>query len=413
MLNQFKKSNIKKYHILVLTILSTGLYTQDIESQYSIELNSNLSNQWWSVYNNYGLKNSKVKLTYDGDYQNEKVQYNITLSAFRDRVYIGESFINSRLTKNTYFKIGKYYRDFSSYLNNNLSSGSMLISHNAEPMPKIGFLSSYNYKNLDFNFGISHAAFEKSEIYTKAPMLHEKFVYLNYIKNDYEFGVGIVHEAMWGGGTAEQGNFSQSLSDFFKVFISADDKSETLGENSHYNALGNHLGIWDFYYIKNIKDKKIQFYYQHFFEDTSGLRFANRFDGLWGVELSNYIKNTNILFELLNTENQDRNPPYVNEKYYNHYQYEEGWSYKGYGLGNPFINYLNTNPSKIFHFGISSNQLESYNYKFLLSKKINTSDDLKYKLVIEKAINQFLLKIFIVGEQNMSNSIGVNLSYSL
>jgi hypothetical protein len=83
------------------------------------------------------------------------------------------------------------------------------------------------------------------------------------------------------------GKFPSSFNDFWKVFISAD--GEKLEGQPHANALGNHLGIWDFYYSKKNKSNIFKFYYQHFFEDTSGLRFQNRFDGLWGFEYNRFI----------------------------------------------------------------------------------------------------------------------------
>ena len=414
MLSRFKNNSILKYRILLLIMLFAKLHSQDFNNQFNFELTPNISNQWWSQYNNYGQELSEIQFNYKTSYSHKNVNFSLKVFASKDKIYIGESFYKSKLFKNTHVKAGKYYKDFSSYLNEALSSGSLLISNNAEPMPKIGLLGSYKLKktqNLGFNFGISHGFFASSEIYKTAPMLHEKFIYLNYSKNKNELGIGFVHEAMWGGGTEEYGNFPHSFKDFLKVFISAD--GPFLEGDPHANALGNHLGIWDFYYKKNIDDKILKVYYQHFFEDTSGLRFANRFDGLFGIELSNYIKNTNILFEYLNTKNQDRDPPYVNDAYYNHYQYEEGWSYKGYTLGNPFINHLNTNPSQVFHIGIGSNQVEKYNYKFLLSRKINTSDHIQYQLVFGKMINQLSVEIFIVGEEDRSNNLGIKFSYNL
>ena len=111
--------------------------------------------------------------------------------------------------------------------------------------------------------------------------------------------------------------------------------------------------------------------------------------------------------------NQDSNPPYVNENYYNHYQYQEGWSYKGYSIGNPFIHFLENNPSKVFHLGISSNDVNNYTYKLLLSRKIESADLIKYQVSIGKMINQWLIGVVVVGEQNKSNNISVKFSYDL
>lgn len=411
MSSQLKKNNIKNYYILLLAILFTIPYSQDFENSYNLELNTNFSKQWWSQYNNYGQKPSKINFRYNGKYQKNKTNYYFSVFASKGRVNISESFIKTQLFNSTYLKVGRYYRDFSLYLNDSLSSGSMLISNNAEPMPKLGILSSYNYKDIDFTFGIAHGSFQKSEIFIKAPMLHEKFIYLNSTSNDYEFGIGIVHEAMWGGSTEDFGDFPDSFKDFLKVFISED--GPLIEGEPHANALGNHLGIWDFYYKRKRNNKELKLYYQHFFEDTSGLRFSNRFDGLWGIEFSDYITNTNILLEYLNTENQDRDPPYVNENYYNHYQYQSGWSYKGYTLGNPYINHLDNNPSKVLHLGVMKNHPNQYSYKLLVSRRIHKSDSFKYEASISKAANQFLIEAILRGEEGQSLDLGIKISYQL
>ena len=44
------------------------------------------------------------------------------------------------------------------------------------------------------------------------------------------------------------GNQPSAFKDFLKIIISADGHDEG---GSHVNALGNHLGIWDFYYQIN------------------------------------------------------------------------------------------------------------------------------------------------------------------
>ena len=146
MLNLFKGNSIFKYYIILFIILSSKLYSQDISNKYNLQLNYDPSNQWWSQYNNYGQKRSKIYFNYDGTFKYDNLNLNINIFALGDKIYLGESFIQSKLFNNTYLKAGKYYRDFSSYLNEFITSGSMLISNNAEPMPKIGITSSYELK---------------------------------------------------------------------------------------------------------------------------------------------------------------------------------------------------------------------------------------------------------------------------
>ena len=59
MLNQFKKSNIFKYKTLLLISLISIIQAQEIsKNKYSLVLAPNASNQWWSTYNQEGVKPS-------------------------------------------------------------------------------------------------------------------------------------------------------------------------------------------------------------------------------------------------------------------------------------------------------------------------------------------------------------------
>ena len=285
----------------------------------------------------------------------------------------------------------------------------MLIGKNALPIPKIGLLGEYQIKKNDkfkFTYGLAHSVLNENDVYNESPFIHEKFLYLIKKDNNNEYGFGFVHEAMWGGGTYLNGKFPSSFNDYLKVFISAD--GEKLEGQPHANALGNHLGIWDFYYSKKNKSNIFKLYYQHFFEDTSGLRFQNRFDGLWGFEYNNLSSKLNYVLEYIDTSNQDRDPPYVNENYYNHFEYKLGWSYKDYVIGNPFINNI---PSKIIHSGISMDAINNYKFKILLSKRIDTNDSLKYLLSVGKVFQNFTTLIFINGSK--SKNVGLRINYDI
>jgi len=412
MLSRFKRNSIHSYSILLFSILLNALLSQDIKNKLSFQSNSNISKQWWAINNSNGLKPSKVNFSFTSNYQKKKFGYTIKILNSGNKAVISESFLKINLQNNNRIKIGKYYRDFSTYLNDELTSGSLLVSHNAEPMQKIGFTTSYNFKkNMKYSldFGIAHGVFDKNKIYKSRPMLHEKFIYLNYVNQNYELGIGFVHEAMWGGETENYGVFPTSFDDFLKILISAD--GVLIDGEPHANALGNHLGIWDFYYKKYTNDKILTMYYQHFFDDTSGLRFANKFDGLWGLEFDNYIKNTTVLVEYLSTINQDNTSDYLIDSYYNHHEYELGWSYKNYTLGNPFINHLDQNPLEVLYLGIVFDDLKKYRYKFLVHRKVHINDSLKYKVVLGTRIKEVLLDIIIMD--GGKSATGIKISYDL
>ena len=396
-----------KLYLIFLLFVSILLPKED--KKISINIYDYDDSEWWSNYNSNGLNftQSNISLSYKNAFDN--YQLLINTHASNEKIIFAESYISFSMKKFYKIKFGRYYRDFSTYLNDELSSGSMLIGKNALPIPKIGLLGEYHIEKknkLKFSYGISHAVLDENDIYNESPFIHEKFLYLIKNENDYEYGFGFVHEAMWAGSTYLNGKFPSSFNDYWKVFISAD--GEKIQGQSHANALGNHLGIWDFYYCKKNKSNILKFYYQHFFEDTSGLRFKNRFDGLWGFEYKDLSSKLNYVLEYIDTSNQDRDPPYVNENYYNHSEYKLGWSYKGYVIGNPFINNF---PSKIIHSGISMDNLNNYKFKILLSKRIDTNDTLKYSFSIGKVFKNFTTLIFINGSK--SKNAGLRIDYDL
>lgn len=388
-------SNLLKINSLyILLIFLSHLFGQVNKTEASFQKNNRELVSFWSKFNQRGLDLSKKNFSVVNETKLKNSTIFLTLYNYDRSIKIGESFLEIYFKRNSKIKIGKFYKDFSFYLNDNLSSGSMLISKNAEPMPKISYLGKYiiDKKSISFNYGISNAFFKKNNFYNKSPMLHEKYIYLGKNSGNRQFGLGLVHEAIWGGSTLSGTSFGKqpsTLRDFFKIMIAADGIDEG---GPHVNSLGNHLGIWDFYYLVNNDNKILKLYYQHFFEDTSGLRFANKYDGLWGIELKNYIKNSTILFEFLSTINQNIDPPYVDDSYYNHGVYRSGWSYKEFTLGNPFISFDKINPSEVLHLALDSNIIEKINFKIIISKVISSKSDFLSTLLIKREIknNQYL-----------------------
>jgi len=421
MLKQLK-NNFQAYVsiVLIISFLSSTLKSQEKNITFIIKKNPNHTNYWWINSNNFGERISDFNLSNRFELKKNNTTYVMDIFAGLndnklENIYLNQSFIKYELSEKTFLRLGKYYRDFSKYMNDELSSGSMLISNNARAMKKIGLVNKKTFeknKKISFDIGIAHALFNKSESYIDAPQLHEKFIYINIKKIDYEYGVGLVHEAMWGGNIKNIGRQPDKFKDFLKVFIASD--GDFVEGKAHANALGNHLGIWDFYYIKSQDTKILKLYYQHFFEDTSGLRFANKSDGLWGIELVEYFPNTNIVLEYLNTTNQDINPPYVEDSYYNHSEYIDGWSYKNHSIGNPFIKFLETNPLEVFHLGIKGSFSNKYNYQFLGSRRVDSSDTIKYKIKLEKEVkkNSLFLNTFIIND-SQRNGIGFGVYWVL
>jgi hypothetical protein len=112
--------------------------------------------------------------------------------------------------------------------------------------------------------------------------------------------------------------------------------------------MGNSLGSIDLGFEYKFRNVRIFAYRQNIYDAGALYYLANIHDGLNGLSLVNtYYTNKGfqwrkILVEVLYTKNQAGEPwskptPSGDENYFNHYQYIQGWSYKGIGIGNPFI----------------------------------------------------------------------------
>ena len=413
-----------KYKKLIFTFIYLLSFTDYLFSQekyllFKVSKLPSENNFLFLDTNNNGIKNSNIVLGSKFKYVGSQTEYQLTTTKTNEKIYFGESFIKKTITENTFIQFGKYYRNYSNYLNDNLSSGHMIISKNAEPIPKIGFVTSKKINsnnNVSFDFGLSHGQFSKEKQlidiygewrYSEAPILHEKFIYLNLINDKYTFSLGLVHSVMWGGEySSEFGSrkFPVTLENFFKVLIAADGYDEG---GSHQNSLGNHIGIWDFSILKKHDNRLLKLYYQHIFEDTSGLRFANQYDGLWGFESVNYKSNTNFLIEYLSTSNVSAESAYLNDRYYTNYQYKLGWSYKGYTLGNPYIDHLSFSPVDAIHFGINTKILSQY-LDIKMARRVSINDDWNYKISLENNRKNFSV-FFVKNHQNQGAGLTLSI----
>ncbi|MBT3697653.1 MAG: hypothetical protein HOG46_04250 [Gammaproteobacteria bacterium] len=406
---KFDTNNVFKLSLLI-TVLSTQLLlSQTRKIELKVQSYPEIADFWWLEKNNYGIMPNSFFSEFNFKLKKSNADYKVDFYLHDGNAYLSESFIKYNFTDNTFLRFGKYYKDFSKYFNDDISSGHLLVSNNAKPMKKIGFVSSKKIRKAHFDFGIAHGVFDKNNLYIKPPLLHEKFINMNIKKNDYTIGIGLIHEAMWGGTVdSEDGQQQSKFKDFLKIFISAD--GPLLEGDPHANSLGNHLGVWEFFLEKRIGIKNIRFYHQHIFEDTSGLRFANKFDGLWGVEIENFLSKSTLLLEYLETTYQNIDPPYVDEAYYNHWIYDYGWSYKGQNIGNPFINSLEVVPIQVFHIGSEGVIGSNYYYKIMLSKNVNKHDYIKYKIQLNKKIKNTLdINVAVLNNQN---NVGITFGLS-
>ena len=239
----------------------------------------------------------------------------------------------------------------------NLSSGSMTVSSNASPIPKIsiGFNDfvtvPYTFDLLQLKGNYSHGWFQ-GDRYVDEILLHEKsfFVRLNSTVGLYPYG-GLVHEAMWYG-IPNEGEYegeevnNLDLTNYIVILRARAGNEDAIIEGERINKAGDHIGAWEYGLYGYYNIVNFQLYYQHLFEDGSGMEYQNEYDGLWGINIEpktiDFIND--ISFEFLTTKFQsgdahDKDGEILGgrDSYYDHYVYRNGWTHLNQVLGNSFF----------------------------------------------------------------------------
>ncbi len=249
-----------------------------------------------------------------------------------------------------------------------LSSGSVIQSGNALPIPKIQF-NTIGYVPLLFknfvalNAGFAHGWFNVP--YIQQAMLHQKYVYFRFGRPTQvlRFHVGVNHQVQWGGYAEYLKNMPEVAVDgrlasefrFYPFIVIGKVPRDWIGygitANDSY-AVGNHLGSYDAALEVTLGQSVVMLYHQHIYDDKSSLYFINAPDGLTGLSwkrvprpaASRGLQLRRVVVEYLTTQDQSGSTFYVpnsrfqgGDNYFNHGQYLRGWSYFDRAIGTPFL----------------------------------------------------------------------------
>lgn len=274
-----------------------------------------------------------------------------------------------------------------------LSSGGLLFSQNARPMPKITIgiehyaAIPYTQGYLEVKGALVHGWFSKNA-YEQGAYLHHKYAYIKIGgKLPINFEYGLNHVGIWGGNIPGLGQQPVSLNDYKSIFFGkSGGKDAPVGDQ--INALGNHIISQNMKLDIKISDFKISGYWQNLSEDGPVYFIWNTInipDGLWGVSIRNsklpFIKG--FLYEYLNTT--DQTGPYHDkdgivygggDSYFTNYIYRSGWTYRSKIIGTAFISNPTFNSGgeitslsnrvQVHHFGIEGD-VNNYQYRLLTS----------------------------------------------
>ncbi len=174
--------------------------------------------------------------------------------------------------------------------------------------------------------------------------MHQKSLYGRFGKPEWKLKLygGFNHQVLWGNEKESYGD-SYTLSPFKTYLYVITGRGYMM-----VSRMGDHLGSIDLGFEYKFKNIRLLAYRQNLYDAGALYYMANIRDGLNGLSLVNIHYTSKgfqwkkILVEVLYTKSQGGESwsvprPSGAEDYYNHYQYIQGWSYKGIGIGNPFI----------------------------------------------------------------------------
>lgn len=273
-----------------------------------------------------------------------------------------------------------------------LSSGSFSVSNNAFPIPRItgrtdGFVDlPWLDGVVQTKFGLSHGWFEEDRSTANA-LLHEKWLYLR-LQHDQKMSVwgGLVHQAMWGGTTPNEGPVPVSLDNYLRVFTGRSGGGDA-STSDQINGAGDTFGIWDIGFSSDVRGATLTGYYQHFYEGLSNFRiWSNGLDGLKGLtlELPHTIPvvPTRLLYERVRTDYQG-GPLHDAQGfnlfgrafYFQNSAYYSGWTYLGQIVGPALLltdgegedlRFV-SNRIKANHFGLAGRISQHFEYRIRYS----------------------------------------------
>lgn len=292
-----------------------------------------------------------------------------------------------------------------------LSSGDMIYSNNARPIPEVnigiprftavpltkGWLQFKGNFSVGRSFDSDYLSDRHAgHTYVEHVLWHQKSVCFQVSDTRGAFPLsatfGIQHIAQWGGTSTNPaiGKQPHSLKDFIRIVLGAkggDDASLS----DRINVLGSHHVSFDFGLKYQAGGWSLRGYYQHLCADKSGLKFDNGTDGLWGLELDlPFPWVERFVFEYVTTRNQSGPFHFINfdhdehpgrggggDSYYNNGEYTTGNSYFGRSVGSPLLvsPEYNTdgrpgfrdNRVRDFHFGLRGSFSSTVGYRFLLT----------------------------------------------
>jgi hypothetical protein len=281
------------------------------------------------------------------DYDEFKLSYGLSMynnNHFRS-VIAEEGYVRLDY-KNWSLRAGRF-EETTGDIDPRLSTGSLGISGNALPIPKIG-IAVTDYTNIPFTGGwlqfkgtFAHG-WLGSNRFIKKTYYHEKTFFLRVGPRRFKLYGGIEHFAEWGGENNEQ-QMDKSMKSFLNVVFARSTGNSNAREGDQRGVLEGGA-----YWENN--DVVLHGYLQQPFEGKQdiGLRNSNMLAGFTVSMKNKYLGLQKVLVEIISTKSVNTHiASSQRESYYNNNIYKTGWEYENNIIGTPlFLN--RTRASKYF-----------------------------------------------------------------
>ena len=368
---------MQKIKLLFLSFLILpGLFAQDNngKTDFKVTLNSFISSgtdlPFWITSNRNGvftMKNSNYQLLQAGFAKSfvdgSKSKWDYTWGANLVYGYGGKSDFQA----NEYWGGARYKwlnitigakADPILYGGLSSTNGNIDRSNNARPLPGISFSSNgfiplfFLKKWLSFK-GIYEEKFFSGHAYVADAHLHHKALYGRAILGDkWTLTASLEHFVEWGGISPELGAMP-GIGQYLNYVLNLKAGSGAYIDDQT-NKSGNQLGNYSLEVKRTWDKSSLTFYWNHLFEDQSGIEMQNWCDGLYGLHYSKKDRSaliTDFVYEFMYTKNQsgslhmvsDPTPENPNhwygrgkDNYFDHFVYRS-YSYYNRMIGTPLF----------------------------------------------------------------------------
>ena len=401
-------ANLYKIIPICLLFAARSICAQNLIAftEYGVNVHVGDNTPLWQVSNQHGLASIKNNTYirggafYNNSFGKWKLEGGVDLAVatgFTSTFIVQQAYVDVR-----YKWIGLWggSREVNTgLLNQQLSSGGLVWSGNARPIPQfcIGILDYVHIApKIQIKAQVSYGWFtdgkyQEKQVGEKYPYIkkikfHHKSFYLRFgaPKGHWLFDIGMRMDDQFGGYATRgirEGDLGNGWKDYLNALI-----PQNAGEGEYFD--GNYLGSEHIKLTYQNKDYCLSAYLENYYDDFSGMGKLNGMDGLWGIEYrtNKYQSINNIVLEYYQSTNQSGPLHGLDfsivkktggaDNYYNHALYP-GWSHWGMSMGNPFVaspiynkngdlTFLYTRV-KAIHLGWSGDITKEWTYRAKLS----------------------------------------------